>query len=101
MIQAWFQGGPSTNDEPASLLDGWKAYEANSHGKSFPTAPDVESGDVGSGDPFAPFLKGASSTVAGAWTRLEILSELILVGIEGIPGLRGFQGRQLILRHAL
>ena len=85
MLQAWFQGGPSATEQPASLLDGWKAYEAQSQGNGFPTDSDVESGGVGSGDPFAPFLKGASSTVAGAWTRLEIFSKLSLVRITGIP----------------
>eukprot|EP00271_Cylindrocystis_brebissonii_P009101 TRINITY_DN23750_c0_g1_i1.p1 TRINITY_DN23750_c0_g1~~TRINITY_DN23750_c0_g1_i1.p1 ORF type:complete len:235 (+),score=33.05 TRINITY_DN23750_c0_g1_i1:609-1313(+) len=73
MIQVWFQGGPSASqdEEPVSLLEGWKQYEAQSQGRGFPAAPDIESGIKGVGDAFSPYLQGASDTFSGAWTSVS------------------------------
>ena len=80
----WFNGGPSSQkSEPASLLDGWKAYEAQSQGHGV----DVESGGGSAAfstsaaatpaaaiDAVSFLFQGASDTVSGAFSRSAIPS---------------------------
>lgn len=77
MIQGWFNGGPSSQEEQTpSLLEGWKQYESQSQGQGFPMAADIESGIRSVTDPLAPIFQGASNTFSGAWTRFELIFEL-------------------------
>ncbi|GJP49417.1 hypothetical protein CLOM_g8625 [Closterium sp. NIES-68] len=110
MINSWFQGGPSFRDEPVSLMDSWRAYEAQGGGLDMESGEGSSSSVPGGGgssgaaggsgipglsfDAFTPYFQNASDSVNATWSSVS-------KNVQELPGSIQKQASALPSRKAL
>ncbi|CAI5991173.1 unnamed protein product [Closterium sp. NIES-64] len=110
MINSWFQGGPSFRDEPVSLMDSWRAYEAQGGGLDMESGEVASSSGAGGGgssggatasgipglsfDAFTPYFQNASDSVNATWSSVS-------KNVQELPGSIQKQANVLPSRKAL
>ncbi|CAI7734668.1 unnamed protein product [Closterium sp. NIES-54] len=110
MINSWFQGGPSFRDEPVSLMDSWRAYEAQGGGLDMESGEGASSSGAGGGgssggatasgipglsfDAFTPYFQNASDSVNATWSSVS-------KNVQELPGSIQKQANVLPSRKAL